>query len=318
MKSKYIDELLLKNLTVKLDKLNNLRPLPKIALTKIREQFKIEMTYNSNAIEGNSLTLKETNLVINEGFTVKGKSFKDHLEAKNQKDALEFLYDLISEKEKQTISGRLIRTVHQLVVHDTDKEWAGQYRNSNVYIAGTEHLPPDALDIPKEMNNLVKWLAKENTKMHPIELAALFHHKLVNIHPFFDGNGRTARLMMNVILMQNGYPLVIILKNDRKKYYRMLEQADKGNYKEFIKFISIAVMRSLEIYLKVLTPITKLRENFMVLSDAAIGTDYSAKYLNLLLRQGKLEGHKEGRNWLTTKEAIERYKSSRKRKRSKL
>ena len=92
-------------------------------------------------------------------------------------------------------------------------------------------------------------------------------------------------------------------------------EADKGNYKEFVKFIATAVMRSLEIYLKVLTPITKPREKFMLLSDAAIGTDYSAKYLNLLLKQGKLEGHKEGRNWLTTKEAIERYKSNRKRKR---
>ncbi|MBD3347097.1 MAG: Fic family protein [Chitinivibrionales bacterium] len=315
MKTKYIDSLLLNNLAQKFNTLNNLRPLPKVAVAQIREQFKIEMAYNSNAIEGNSLTLKETALVVNEGFTIKGKPFKDHLEAKNHKEALEFLYDLVSGTKRHSVSEGLIRTVHQLVMHDTDKEWAGKYRNSNVYIAGTEHVSPDALDVLKEMRLLVRWFAKETGSTHPIELAALFHHSLVKIHPFFDGNGRTARLMMNVILMQAGYPLVIILKNDRKKYYRVLEQADKGNFKELVVFISLAVMRSLEIYIKVLTPITKTRETFMLLSDAAKETKFSPKYLNLLLRQGKLEGHKEGRNWLTTKEAIARYLEKRERKR---
>ena len=121
--------------------------------------------------------------------------------------------------------------------------------------------------------------------------------------------------MMNVVLMQAGYPLVIILKNDRKRYYRALEQADKGNVKELVTFIAIAVMRSLEIYLRALMPMTEKREEFMSLKEVAKGTTYSAKYLNLLIRQGKLEGHKEGRNWLTTKESVKRYMDKRKRKR---
>ncbi|MCK5521211.1 MAG: Fic family protein [Candidatus Marinimicrobia bacterium] len=313
MKSKYIDKLLLNNLTNKLEMLNDLRPLPKIAVEKIREQFKLEMTYNSNAIEGNCLTLKETGLVINEGFTVKGKPLKDHLEAKNQREALDYLYDLVSDQENHTISNRLIRSMHQIVVQDTDKEWAGRYRNSNVYIAGTEHVPPDALEVEHKMKELIKWLAKEHGHTHSIELAAIFHHSFVKIHPFFDRNGRTARLMMNVILMQSGYPLAIILKNDRKKYYRVLAKADKGELKDLVLFIATSVMRSLEIYLKALTPMTQKRESYVLLSEAAIGSGYSAKYLNLLISQGKLEGHKEGRNWYTTKESILRYKESRKR-----
>jgi len=312
---KYIDEQLADNIDSKLKALNNLRPLPSSAVKKIQEQFQIEMAYNSNAIEGNSLTLKETSLVINEGITIKGKPLKDHLEAKNHKEALEYLYVLVSDKKRHTISERLICTIHQLVVQETDKEWAGRYRNSNVYIAGTSHVPPDAVNVLGEVQKLMKWFGNERKKLHPIELASLFHHKLVHIHPFFDGNGRTARLMMNVLLMQEGYPLVIILKNDRKRYYKVLELADGGKCEELTRFIAAAVMRSLEIYLKTLTPVTKKRERFIPLSEAYKNTSYTAKYLNLLLRQGKLEGHKEGRNWLTTKEAIQRYIHNRQRKR---
>ncbi|MCP4653723.1 MAG: Fic family protein [Candidatus Omnitrophica bacterium] len=315
MKYKYIDGLLAANIADKLKQLNNLRPLPVIAVKKLQEQFQIEMTYNSNAIEGNRLSLKETSLVISEGITIKGKPLKDHLEAKNHKEALDYLYDLISDKKRHTVSERLIRMLHQLVVQDTDKEWAGRYRNSNVYITGTSHLPPDASNIANHMQKLVKWFIKAEKKFHPIEFAALFHHKLVHIHPFFDGNGRAARLAMNVLLMQQGYPLVIILKNDRKRYYRVLELADRGKYEELTLFIAAAVRRSLEIYLKTLTPTSKKREKFILLSEAAGGTPYTSKYLNLLLRQGKLEGHKEGRNWLTTKEAVLRYISNRQRKR---
>jgi Fic family protein len=315
MKSQYLDELMLKNIANKMSRLNELRPLPEIAVKKIQEQFHLEMVYHSNAIEGNRLSLKETMLVINEGFTVKGKPLKDHLEAKNQGEALDFLYELVRDGENHTLSERLVRTIHQLLVQDTDKAWAGKYRNSNIYIAGAEHVPPDALDVQSEMEALIKWLATEENKREPIELAAIFHHRLVKIHPFFDGNGRTARLMMNVILMQAGYPLAIILKNDQKKYYEVLSKADKGEMKPLVQFIASSVMRSLEIYLKVLTPMTEKRETFLLLSDVAKGSGYSAKYLNLLIRQGKLEGHKEGRNWYTTKESILRYKENRKRKR---
>ena len=294
--------------------LNALRPLPVIAVEKLREQFELEMTYNSNAIEGNSLTLKETFLVITEGITIKGKPLKDHLEAKNHTEALEFIFDLIDKDKKHTFSEHLIRTLHQLVVLDTEKEWAGKYRTSNVLITGTDHKPPEAIEVPGLMHELIDWTRKDKTKLHSVELSAILHHKLVHIHPFFDGNGRTARLAMNVFLLQDGYPLVIILKNDRKKYYRVLARADKGDYSTLVKFIAQAVERSLDIYLKVLTPVGKTKEKYYSLLELSKGTPYSAKYLNLLARISKLEAHKEGRDWLSTKEAVKRYIDSRERK----
>ncbi len=310
-----LSPLLTKRLEEKLKQLNALRPMPSGAVQKLREQFEIEMTYNSNAIEGNSLTLRETFLVLSEGITIKGKPLKDHLEATNHKEALDFLYDLTGHKKRSTISEHLIKSLHQLVTQNIEKEWAGQYRNAPVRITGTVHQPPNALEISHLIGNLLRWVGIQQQKMHPVELAAMFHHKLVHIHPFFDGNGRTARLLMNILLMQKGYPLVIILKNDRKRYYRVLQEADKGNYKPLVEFISRATERSLDIYLNMLTPASKNKEKFISLSEASELCHYSAKYLNLLANKGLLNAHKEGRNWVTTKEAITRYMADRQRKR---
>lgn len=312
---KYLDIKIAKRLEEKLEKLNNLRPLSKSAVLKLQEQLRISMTYNSNAIEGNSLTLKETFLVINEGLTVKGKPLKDHLEAKDHNEALRYLYELVEKNKHHTISEKLIRSLHQLIMQETDKEWAGVYRNSNVIIGGADHTPPDALEVGQKMYELIEWIKKNIKILHIVELVALIHHRLVYIHPFFDGNGRTARIVMNVLLMQYGFPLVIILKNDRKKYYNVLDQADKENYKPMVQFIAQAIEHTLDLYFKTLTPSTQKREKYLQLSELAKQTPYLAKYLNLLARQGKLEAHKEGRNWVSSKDAVERYINSRERKR---
>lgn len=293
--------------------LDSFRPLPVSAVQKLRQQFEIEMTYNSNAIEGNSLTLKETYLVINEGLTIKGKPLKDHLEAKNHQEALEYLYDLIEKDKKNTFSENLIRSLNQIVQQNIDKDWAGRYRNSGVIIGGADHKPPEALEISRLMRNLIDWVGDNEKKMHPVELAAILHHKLVYIHPFFDGNGRTSRLVMNIILMQSGFPLVIVLKNDRKRYYQTLSSADKGEYADFVNFIARAVERTLDIYLKILMPSKKGNEKYISLADLAKDSKFTEKYLNLLARSGKLEAHKEGRNWLTSKDALKRYMDSRER-----
>lgn len=311
----YLSLIVQNRLKEKLAKLNKLRPLPKSAIQKLREKFQIEMTYNSNAIEGNSLTLRETFLVINEGITIKGKPLKDHLEAKDHHAALEYLYDLIDKNKKHTVSEMLIKNLHQIILQETDKEWAGRYRNANVIIGGAKHTPPDALQVPQKMHDLIHWLTSQKDKMNIIELAALLHHKLVHIHPFFDGNGRTARLTMNLFLMQAGYPLVVIMKNDRKKYYDVLDKADGGTYEPLVKFVAQSIERTLDIYLKTLTPATQKQEKFVSLTKISKNTPFSAKYLNLLARQGKLEAHKEGRNWLTTKEAVARYLKNRTRQR---
>jgi len=312
---KYLTRDMQNRLDEKLFRLNSYRPLPEAALRKLREHFGIEMTYNSNAIEGNSLTLKETFLVINEGVTIKGKPLKDHLEAKSHEEALEYLYELVDRDRRSTLSERLIREFNQIVMREIDKEWAGRYRSSSVIIGGADHTPPEAVEVPQRMQDLTDWVRQKRKTLHPVELAAVLHHRLVNIHPFFDGNGRTSRLVMNILLMQAGYPLVVILKNDRKKYYRTLGEADKGNYLPFVRFIAQAVQRSLDIYLKVLTPSRKDKEHFIPLAEVAKESKFTEKYLNLLARSGKLEAHKEGRNWLSSKDALKRYLDGRERKR---
>ncbi len=312
---RYLDKKIQKRIDGKLALLNSFRPLPASAVKKLKEQFEIEMTYNSNAIEGNSLTLKETYLVINEGITIKGKPLKDHLEAKSHKEALDYLYELVDKNKNNTVSERFIRSLNQIVMQDIDREWAGKYRNSAVIIGGADHKPPEALEIPKLMQNLIGWVGDNKKKMHPAELASILHHKLVFIHPFFDGNGRTSRLAMNIILMQSGFPLVIVLKNDRKKYYQTLSLADKGDYVPFVNFIARAIERTLDIYLKILMPDKKNKEKFISLAQLAKSTKFTEKYLNLLARSGKLEAHKEGRNWLSSKEALTKYMEGRERKR---
>jgi Fic family protein len=312
---KYLDIKIINRIEEKLCKLNDLRPLPKSALKKLQEHFRIEMTYNSNAIEGNSLTLKETFLVINEGITVKGKPLKDHLEARDHYLTLNYLYEIVENGKHNTLSEHFVRSIHQLIMQETDKEWAGVFRNANVIISGTRYVPPDAIEVPHKMKELVEWVNVNKSNLHIIELSAVLHHKLVYIHPFFDGNGRTSRIIMNLLLMQYGFPLVIILKNDRKKYYNVLSQADRENYKPLVLFIAQSVERSLDIYLKILTPVPQKKEKYLLLSELAESSSYSAKYLNLLVRLGKLEAHKEGRNWLSSEDAIKRYVEGRHRKR---
>ena len=299
----------------KLKKLNSLRPLSPSVVSKLKQQFAIDMTYNSNAIEGNSLTLKETAWVIQDGLTIKGKPLKDHLEAKDHYDALKFFYDTIEHNRQQTVSEVFIRMIHQLVVRETEREEAGKYRSVNVMITGSDHTPPDASEVSVKMHNFMQWIKNNQKKLHPIELAALIHHKMVYIHPFIDGNGRTARLVMNLLLMHEGYPLVVILKNDRRKYYRALSQADDDIYQPLVRLIAQAVERSLNIYLKVLLPAKTNEAKYVSLSTLAKETPYSEKYLNLLARFGKIEAYKEKRIWVTTKEAVERYIQNRLRKR---
>lgn len=308
---------LLKRIDQKLQLVQESRPLSPHLVHKLKEQFSFEMTYNSNAIEGNKLTLKETYLVINDGLTVKGKSLKDHIEAKNHNEAIHFLYELIEHQRKHTISEQLLRSLQQLIIKDIEDSEAGRYRQGNVLITGSSHKPPPAYKVPELMEEFIKWIKKNMAKLHPVELAATAHHMLVHIHPFTDGNGRTARLFMNLILMQKGYPLVVILKNDRQKYYRALEKADKGNKQDIEKFIAQAVERSINMYLNVIKTTSNRKEQLITLSELSKYGTFSEKYLNLLARSGKLEAHKEGRVWLSSQKALNEYLLNRERKRKK-
>jgi len=292
--------------------LQNSRPLPNIALQKIREALSIEWTYNSNSIEGNSLTLRETQMVLQEGITIKGKSLREHFEAKNHETALNFLYKLID--ENHLLSSKDILSLHELVLRSIEDDFAGRLRNAGVRIAGANFLPPNAQKVSGLLDELIQFVNTNTLELNVIELATVFHHRFVWIHPFFDGNGRTVRLAMNLLLMRSGFPPAIILKNDRKKYYDALNSANKGNYSKLTLLMSQALERTLNIYLQALpdsdlgyTEISRLVEEEEL--------PYGQEYISLLARQGKIDAYKEGRNWLTTKEAVEDYIKNRKRNR---
>lgn len=308
-----MDKSLISRIENKLKLIQKHRPLSPSIVTKLKEQFAIEMTYNSNAIEGNRLSLKETYLVIGEGITVKGKSLKEHFEAKDHYEAIHFLYELVEHNKKNTLSEHLIRSVQHLIVKESDPTIAGSYRTGPVMITGSKHQPPEAHEVPILMKELVIWTKRNIKSMHTVELATILHHKLTMIHPFFDGNGRTARLIMNLLLMQQGYPLVTILKNDRKKYYDVLEKADAGNIAPVITFIAQSVERSMNIYLRAIG--SSDHSKLLSLSEIAKHTSYTEKHLNLLAREGKIDAHKSGRIWVCSLKSVLTYQQNRQRQR---
>ena len=214
---------------------------------KVAKAFDIEYTYESNKIEGNTLTLQETALVIEKGLTIGGKSLNEHLEAINHAYAIDFIKELAQKNEPITEHNLL--QIHSLILQGIDNANAGKYRTVQVMISGAKHIPPQPYLVQKEMENLFIWYNENKDKLHPVELSAEMHERLVTIHPFIDGNGRTSRLLMNLILLQNGFPIAI-LKGDtesRLKYYSALETAQtENNKKPFIKLITDNVKETME------------------------------------------------------------------------
>ena len=194
---------MLKEVAVLKEQLSALRPLPEEALKKIQDALDIEYTYESNRIEGNTLTLQETALVVNEGVTISGKSMREHLEAINHTEAISYIKDIA--KQAIEISERTIKEIHALILHGIDRENAGRYRTVPVMISGSTHMPPQPYLIEKQMEDFIlRFKQMEKEKVHPVLIAAYLHDELVRIHPFIDGNGRTSRLLMNLYLLRNG------------------------------------------------------------------------------------------------------------------
>lgn len=242
---------LLKKITDKQKKLESYRPLPVELVKNLDEWFKIELTYTSNAIEGNTLTRQETALVVEKGLTVSGKSLTEHLEAVNHAQALEFIKSLAGEK-RQNISEKDLLKIHHIILSKIDDSNAGRYRNVPVRIAGSTVVMPNPLKVPALMSEFIIWLNGKNNQ-HPARIAADAHFRFVTIHPFTDGNGRTARLLMNLLLMQEGYPPALIKKEDRLKYINAIEKAQlTSEMNSYYQVIYKSINTSLDIYLKAL------------------------------------------------------------------
>jgi Fic family protein len=211
------------------------QPLDSSALERLREHFRTHHIYNSTGIEGNRLTLQETMLVLKEGIDISGKPLQDSLEVKNLAKAFDLLYELV--QQEVPITENYLRQVHQVIVGDDMTMGPGEYRNIGVIITGSDHTPPEPFEVPIRMQELFEWISG-SYDVDPIILSAIAHHELVKIHPFKDGNGRTARLLMNLILIKSGYPVCNILKTERPDYYESLSAADEGEYEPIIEIVA--------------------------------------------------------------------------------
>ncbi len=235
-------------------RLSDLRPLPTEAMQKIEEALAIEYTYESNRIEGNTLTLQETELVVNSGVTISGKSMREHLEAINHAEAIDYIKDFA--KGELDISERAIKEIHAIVLHGIDRKNAGCYRSVPVMISGSRHIPPQPYLIGKAMEDFIhNFHRMESESYHPVLIAAYLHDELVRIHPFIDGNGRTSRLLMNLYLLRNGYTLVALkgTDNDKIAYYNSLENSHVNNCPNpFQELVANAEIVSLKRYLDIL------------------------------------------------------------------
>ncbi len=241
---------ILKEIEVEKKKLNKLRHLDSY---RIAQALELEYTFESNRIEGNTLSLKETDLVINEGMTISGKSMREHLEAINHQDAILFVKELVT--KNTALREKDLLQLHNLILRGIDAENAGRYRTLQVMIKGSKHLPPPPYLIAKQMEDIFLWYALHKNKLHPLVLAAEMSEKIVTVHPFIDGNGRTSRLWMNLILLKHGY-VIANIKGDhltRIKYYETLEAAQVNNNKTpFLEFIANVELEALKRYLSIL------------------------------------------------------------------
>ena len=275
------------------------RPLHPDLLKRLQEQTIIEFVHSSNKIEGNTLTLGETETVIR-GMTIGGKTLQEVQEARNHPDAIQYIYDVAISWDP--VTSEMVKQVHRLLLKDI-LERPGEYRTGMITVPGANFTPPKSGDIPSPMEELLEWLNYNPWEYSPVELAARFMHRFLVLLPFHDGNGRTVRILLNLILLRNGYPTIAnISYRDRKQYLDSLGEADMGDIVPLVDFIAVSVESALTKYL---VSIEEL--DTYTLSEAAKRTGYGAKYLNNRARDGSLGAYKDGRNWRVTNQDLENY-----------
>lgn len=229
--------------------IDEFRPLPQDILNQLKEYYKIGLTYSSNAIEGNTLDLAETKVVIEDGLTISGKPLKYHLEALGHANAFD---ELINLAKQDFFTENDIKNLHHLFYSKINEQNAGKYRNTQVIITGSDVEFPAPAELDGKMREFVSKLPQLKKTLHPVEYAATVHAIFVNIHPFIDGNGRVARLLMNLALLQSGYNIVIIPPAVRSDYIRALQETNRQNFEPFVNFISEMTLESQKEYLKII------------------------------------------------------------------
>ncbi len=223
------------------------RPFKKHILNELKEYFRINLTYTTNALEYNTLSEIETKIVIQDGITINGKPLKHHLEAIGHSEAYDYIFKLA---KKDTVTETDIKKIHNTFYYRIDKKNAGKYRKVKVFIQDAEHIPPTPEQINELMNDLINRIPQFKKELHPVEYSARLHAEIATIHPFIDGNGRTARLIMNLALLQSGYNIAVIPPVLRTDYITAISKANKGDYTDFYNFISQMVYETTKDYLR--------------------------------------------------------------------
>lgn len=285
-------------------RLDEQRPLAPSVVRAVRDDLRILLTYHSNAIEGNTLDESETQMVIEHGITIGGHTVKEHLEAINHAEAISWLYDLA--ERRTLITHADIVHLHALITTKLLPS-AGQYRDGPVSIRGSRHIPPPWQRIGALMDVWLAWQEREGREYVPIVRAALAHEAFLNIHPFYDGNGRVARLLLNLQLMRDGYPTVLIQRSVRETYIRALEAAHFGEYQALVTLVGQAVDAGLSLWLDACE---RTPEDYKLPArEVAAATGIDVAYLGWLLRNQRVDGTKLAGRWYTSEAAVRRYQN---------
>lgn len=245
---------LLQKIDANKNRINNRRPLTPVAVRDLDNYYKVGTTYSSNALEGNSLTLTETKVLLEDGITAGGKPVRDFYEATGHARAYDFMLS-IARSEELEFTEEIIRKLHHLFYSGIDSGQAGSYRNDQIYISGTDYVPPAPEEVPALMHAFVTELNQKKGNIHPVLFSAFAHRRLVDIHPFIDGNGRTARLLMNLIFVNKGYCVVSIPPILRSEYISALVVAQREEHpscEPFDMFIAECELESQRDYARML------------------------------------------------------------------
>lgn len=277
------------------------RPLPSDTVRRLNEDLRVFLTYHSNAIEGNSLSLQETQMVIDYGITIHGHPMHEYLEATNHAEAYQYVINLVEKREP--ICVETILMLHSLVM-DKILGTKGQFRQVPVYIRGSNMTPPAAHQVERLMREWIVWISGEGLAYDPVTRAAIAHHGFEAVHGFEDGNGRVGRLLLNLMLMQEGYPPALLLNDWRIRYIHGLNVANTGQYGPLLNLIGQSVEAGLDLYLEACAVVP----DYQLLRELVEASGYPLDYLSWLARQGRIDAVKRGGRWYSTPAAIEQYK----------
>ncbi|MBA3944522.1 MAG: Fic family protein [Herpetosiphonaceae bacterium] len=297
-----LDPRLERRLTAKKAQLDQYRPLPPDTVARLNADLRVFLTYHSNALEGNTLTLQETQIAIEYGMTTHGHPLREFLEATNHAEAYTLVTTLAT--ERVPITRETILSLHSLVMSKI-LDTAGQFRRVPVYIRGSNMTPPPVDQVEALMQEWVTWLDGDGQRYHPVVRAAIAHHGFEAVHPFTDGNGRVGRLLLNLTLMRVGYPPALVLRDRRVSYLEALNRANTGNYAPLANLLGQAVEAGLDRYLEACVVPAML--GLVPLHELAQATGYSVDYLGWLIRKGRLAARKQDGRWHSSLEAIKRY-----------